>query len=237
MKRPNLSLSIDIEEDIHNVLNFLECEKNPQILDKFLLPEAKALLGEDISSEGLEEKTRAFVTKFYEDNDRTIKKGLEEAKVNWTRFDDGYYRYVEELFNSRGWLSNEYRGVSSIFGLYPREIDRKLFFFPYRYNIERFSNMIIGHEMLHFMFFDFLFDRYQLRENSRLEGKSDNYIWQLSEAFNSAIEGDPRYQDSIGIKYDVRPYTGQEGMVALIKEQMAKEKNIGKLLDKWIIGA
>jgi signal transduction histidine kinase len=146
---------------------------------------------------------------------------LGQLEYNPTRFD------VKNVINE----------VLSIFKMYSREIDRKLFFFPYKYDVERFSNRVIGHEMLHFMFFDFLFDRYQLRENSKLEGRPENYIWQLSEAFNSLVENNPLYMESIGIGYSGKPYIGQEGMVTLMGEQFGKEKNIGKLLDKWIIGA
>lgn len=236
MKRPDLTLSVDIEEDIRNVLVFFEYEKNQDVLNNFLPTEAKFLLNENIEKDNRKIKATEFVRKFYEENAEDINIGLHGVKESWNKYSENYYKYIEELFDGREWLSDKYRGVLSIFKMYSREIDRKLFFFPYKYDVERFSNRVIGHEMLHFMFFDFLFDRYQLRENSKLEGRPENYIWQLSEAFNSLVENNPLYMESIGIGYSGKPYIGQEGMIALMGEQFGKEKNIGKLLDKWIIG-
>ncbi|MFH1533536.1 MAG: hypothetical protein ABID64_01240 [Nitrospirota bacterium] len=116
--------------------------------------------------------------------------------------------------------------------MFPRYVKQKIFFFPHQHRITRFSNKVIAHEMLHFIFFDYLEKKFNLKEHSKIKNKPDDYIWKVSEVFNNAIEDWKPYNELF--KEDPKPYPGTEKMFSKMKKQWQEKQDIDWLLEEWL---
>jgi hypothetical protein len=82
------------------------------------------------------------------------------------------------------------------------------------------------------MFFDYIKNRYGLEEHARISGKPSNYLWQISEAFNKAIEAWEPYRKVF--KYsNSRSHPGTEKLSEQMILRWAHEPNIEKFLDHY----
>lgn len=85
--------------------------------------------------------------------------------------------------------------------------------------------------MLHFIFFNYLEKNFNLRENSKIKGRANNYIWKISEVFNNVIESWEPYRKIIEIK--THPYPGTEKIFNKMKDQWKRKQDINWLLSQW----
>ena len=129
----------------------------------------------------------------------------------------------------RAWYN--FSSLSKVYR-YPRSISKKTFFFPLNHKIEHYANKVIAHKMLHFMFFDYVEKKYELGEKSKIPGKETNYLWKVSEAFNSVIQGWALYQEL----FDSRPnpYPEVVEIYEEMNEQWEKNQNVDTLLNKFL---
>ncbi len=91
--------------------------------------------------------------------------------------------------------------------------------------------MIIVHEMLHFMFFDYVEKKYG-KEFGWKKAESYGYLWKVSEAFNAVMEDWPPYKKLF--LHASAPYPGTEKIEALMAKQWKRHHDIDKLLDYWL---
>jgi len=68
--------------------------------------------------------------------------------------------------------------------MYPRFLDDKTFCIPYLHKNEKYVNVVIAHEMLHFVFYDYFYKKYPEYNNSEY----NFFVWNISEIFNSLIQ-------------------------------------------------
>lgn len=139
---------------------------------------------------------------------------------------------VNKIFKNHPWPKGKYIGYVSAFLMYPRNIREKTFFFPFSHSTPKFSNIIIAHELLHFIFFDYI-KKHGYKE-SKTHNKKAEYIWQISEVFNAVIENwDPYYKIFKVKDLKQKPYTGQKYFQKMEK-QWRENQNIDQLLEQWI---
>jgi hypothetical protein len=118
--------------------------------------------------------------------------------------------------------------------MYPRDIADKMFFLPYSKELVP-PLRTIGHEMLHFMFFDFIKKEYGLKEDSKIEGEAKDYIWRISETFNNVIENWTPYKKIFHSKTRSIPYyPGYEKMFASMTRSWHRHEDLRKLLNPWL---
>lgn len=234
-KNPKVLLVIDQERDIDNAIGFLKYEKDEQFLGWFFRDESAHILDKSFTTtRKRNDAIRKYVRDTHAGRKKEIRAGLLAAKRDWKQIEEDYFSLVGKIFKGHPWPKGKYVGAISVFRLYPRYLDKKLFFFPYSYRIPRFSNCVIAHEMLHFMFFDYIFSKYKLGEDSKIKGKSVDYVWQISEVFNVVIEGWRPYREIVGHKG--RPYPGHEQIYGVMRRQWMKNQDIDWLLDQWFGG-
>lgn len=233
-RHPELSLMIDVEKDIENALNFLKYrEGNSWFLERFFGGEARHLMESALAGDEREAAVRKYVEGYFVEHGSEMRSGLESAKTDWKKVEDEYFRLVDVLFKDRPWPEGDYRGIVTIFGVYPRWVEEKIFFFPYAHRKPGYANRVIGHEMLHFMFFDYIRERYGLDGKSKMKGKDADHVWKVSEAFNVVIEEWAPYRDALGTDGS-KPYPGQEEMFAEMSRQWAECQDVDALLDAWL---
>lgn len=94
-------------------------------------------------------------------------------------------------------MNKQYIGIGTIFYCYPRFVSEKTFLFPItklNSNSKISASSVTAHELLHFIFFDYIEKTYGITGDSSKTKMDKNYAWQVSEAFNSIIEGWEPYQ-------------------------------------------
>ena len=113
--------------------------------------------------------------------------------------------------------------------MFPRNVNRKYFFFPYEKKWGFDPIKTISHEMLHFIFFAYLKERYGLKKSSKIPGKPTNYLWQISEALNSVIQDwKPYHKEMVEINHP--PYKGTEKLVRKMKKIWEKTEDVDEVL-------
>lgn len=232
MKHPKLSLKIDVEADIQNALGFLTYEKDTWSLESFFWGDPLFILSENFSKNERKKIVSEYVKHYYIHHKKEIHAGLKAVQSDWKKVEKRYFELVNQIFKGHAWPEGNYAGIVSIFSMYPRWLEAKTFFFPYEHQKPLYANRVIAHEMLHFMFFDYISERYGLKEHSKVKGKKSDYVWKVSEIFNVVIENWKPYVDVIDVQG--KPYPGHEKMYAKMGKQWAKNQDVDWLMDQWL---
>jgi hypothetical protein len=231
---PKIKLKIDIKEDTSNCINFVESERKDskhRFLLWFLPDDFRYILSKNFSEKERHKIIKEYTKHIYKLRNEKIKKGLEKAQKDWQKIEKEYFRLVDRIFKNYPWPRGNYRGIISIWHMYPRYIKQKIFFFPYKHKKPKFSNKVIAHEMLHFIFFDYLKKKYNLEEFSKIKNRPDDYVWQVSEVFNDVIEDWRPYNKLF--KEKPHHYPGTEKMFKEMKRQWHEKQDIDWLLEWW----
>ena len=221
--------------DIRNALFFVKynLKENTEFVRWFLPKKLHYILRKGFSPKERNKIVRKHTNDTFRDREQEIKKAVNKARKSWKLIEKRYFDLVNKIFKNHPWPEGKYTGFVSCFRMYPRNIKEKTFFFPFYHAIPKFSNTVIAHELLHFIFFDYVKNNHGLRENAKIKGKNNNYVWQISEVFNSVIENWESYYKIFKVKtLRQKPYTGRKYFLK-IKKQWAKKQDIDYLLDQW----
>lgn len=234
-KYPKLNFKIDEKEDTNNCINFVKSERKGikcQFLIWFLPDDLKYILNKNLLENERDKIIREYTNHIYKAREKEIKNGFKKAQEDWQMVEKEYFELVDKIFKNHSWPKGNYRGIVSIWHMFPRYIKHKIFFFPYKHKNLKFSNKVIAHEMLHFIFFDYLEKRFNLKEDSKIKNKPDDYIWKISEVFNNVIEDWRPYNKLL--KENSRPYPGTKKMFQKMKKQWREKQDVDLLLDWWL---
>jgi len=234
---PKIKFTIDIKEDTENAIDFVRRHAADTKLDKkflkwFLPEEVQYILNSKFSKKEKEKILINYTESIYNLRQKEIKDGFEKVKKDWGKVEKDYFKIVDRVFNKYPWPKGDYIGFASIFNMYPRNIIKKTFYFPYIHNISYYANKVIAHEMLHFIFFDYINKHYKLKEDFEFKNKTKRYLWEVSEVFNNVIENWEPYKQIL--KTNFRLYPGTEKMFKKMQSQWQKKQDIDWLLDKWL---
>ena len=125
-----------------------------------------------------------FVGSVYLRNKKTINKNINLYQKNWSKIEEKYFLLVDDLFSGYVWPKGKYIAYPTIWGMYPRFLEDKTFQIPYKYKKEDYVNVIIAHEMLHFIFYDYFYKKYPKYKSN----KYNFFAWNISEIFNSIVQ-------------------------------------------------
>ena len=128
-----------------------------------------------------------YVKNYYRKNKAIIEKNLELYKNNWKKIEKKYYDLVSLIFNKEFWPKRKYIAYATIWGMFPRFLEDKTFQIPYTYKNAKYVNVVIAHEMLHFVFYDYFWEKYPDYK------KQDIKTWNISEIFNTVIQNSPEW--------------------------------------------
>ena len=137
-----------------------------------------------------------FVGSVYLRNKKTINKNINLYQKNWSKIEEKYFLLVDDLFSGYVWPKGKYIAYPTIWGMYPRFLEDKIFQIPYKYKKKNYVNVIIAHEMLHFIFYDFLFKEYPKYKLN----KYSFFVWNISEIFNSVVQNSSKWLKIFKIK-------------------------------------
>ena len=230
---PKVKFVLDERHEREAAMGFLR-DRTPRaramrFLNMFLPVQLHFLLANNFSDKERDKIIASYVADFYKYEGNKYKRRLKVLQADWVSVESRYFRLVDRLFHKRPWPKGKYIGYATIFLRYPRFVSEKTFFVPIEdKNIPNRANRVAAHELLHFMFFDYLKAHYGLNEHSRIKGKSPDYIWQVSEAFNSVIEGWAPYQRLF--KTESRPYPETIEVFKTMEAQWKRKQDVDALL-------
>jgi len=235
MNNSKILLRINIDADIRNCLSFIKynTKDNPEYIKWFLPDSLSYVLKNKLNRLETNKVLKQYVQDTFKNNDKKIKENVKKAEKEWKAIEKKYFELVNKIFKNHPWPKGKYIGFASVFMMYPRNIQNKTFFFPGIIYSKKTppATLVIGHEVLHFMFFDYIKKKYGLNIDSQIRGKEERYLWKISEVFNSVIESwKPYYQI---FRFKTPPYTGKD-YYKRMRQQWIRNPDIDKILDKWL---
>lgn len=232
MKGPNLTLSVNRKADADCAVEFVRRHHaDAERLLLFTPDELEDALRKCHRAAEREKVVRAYVRHTYREKEERIREGALRILKEWKKKEGRYYNLVSEMFEEHPWPRRVYRGYASIFYMFPRDVEKGRFFFPYyrRGGLDPIGT--IAHEMLHFMFFDYVKKHFGAREGMRYGNEDKNYVWRVSEAFNSVIEAWSPYKKVIPGGAWVYPETKK--LYTAMRKRWAKNSSVPALLDHY----
>lgn len=235
---PKLRFEIDINHDISKFETFILDDINSSGVNFknsifTVHPELR-----NVDSLPQSEKTtfiKRYVNKYYKDNNSKLKEYIPLLTEKWEQYSGTFYGRCNEIFKGMPWPDGKYIGTISISGPMPRYLDQKTFDVPPVKDNRCIQTT--AHEMMHFMFFEYVRKRYlptltNTYEEVMREKTSGLFtipLWELSEIFNIVILS----SQSFGIGSKPKPEIYKTDLIPLIplfKQAWTKSgKNIDKL--------
>jgi predicted SprT family Zn-dependent metalloprotease len=206
MKYPRIKFKADYRKDVQSFLDFFYSASYDEgrsfqwaVTDHY--PEFKFFEGKKNITKKEEKQITNFVKKEYKKKEKIIAKNLQEYEDNWKKVEQPFFELVELLFGRRQWPKGKYIAYSTIWGMFPRFLEDKTFQVPVEYKNKKYVNVIIAHELLHFMFYDYFYTQYP-RYNKR---KEDFFVWNISEIFNVVVQNSSEWVDVFREKTQLYP--------------------------------
>ncbi len=139
---------------------------------------------------------RYFIRKTYQTKRTAMDLALMKHKKHWTEIAPHYFSLVNTFFEGRKWPRGKYIAFGTIWGMYPRFLENKTFQIPFWHRIPRYVSVVIAHELLHFMFYDYFYAYYPKYRRP----KDNFFVWHVSEIFNTIIQNSPAWLNCFKLK-------------------------------------
>jgi hypothetical protein len=152
-----------------------------------LYPELKPI--RKFKSAKRKEQVEKFVKKYYSSHRKSIEVGLQKMKTEWYEVSEDFSSATKSLFPGQSWPQGEYICYLSIFDCNPRFLENKTFQVYYKH--QQGTNHVIAHEMLHFIYYDYL----ESEEKVFSEKIGEERSWLLSEIFNDLVLALPVFRN------------------------------------------
>ncbi len=193
---PQVTFTTNIDLNVTVLNNFIArgTNRGGANFKEIILKNHPELEGTDkLSPEDRLQKVKDYVYKFYENHKTNIDNGVAETNKSWSEYAPQFFNEVKKLFGNLKWPEGEYKGFATITAPFPRFLDTKTFCTTYAPDHKTIA--IAAHEMLHFIFFEYVRQRYlpdmtntiQYEMEERLENRFTIPIWELSEIFNIVV--------------------------------------------------
>jgi hypothetical protein len=229
MSYPKIQFKLDPRQDYQNYLRFQRFAE-PRFVRMFLPEEIRHEIRSCGTKRAADDVVRKFVLETHRNNSAAIVKNVARTERAWNALSRRYYRLVDQVFKGHPWPKGRYVGYASVFCMYPRYIDDRLFYFPALESKPPLGT--VSHEMLHFMFFSYLKRHYNLTQESVVPGRGSNYVWNVSEVFNLTMESWKPYRSLL--KTSGKPYDGMHArMLPRMKRLWRESEDIEVLLRQY----
>lgn len=231
-KYPKLKLIIDSNKEIEIYFGFLRDAKYRN-LDREIRwafynphPKLKVLKNKNLSKKERKKIIQNYVNTFYRKHLSDIKENTITIEKQWRKLEKKFFTLVNKIFKNHFWPKGKYIAHPTIWGMYPRDIKNKVLWFPYKHKIRNYPLVVIAHEMLHFIFYDYLYKHYLKFKNRKYNFK----IWNISEALNIVIQNSPEWIRIF--KGESKPYPEHEKLIRKIRQIWQEKQDIDYLLKK-----
>ncbi|NCU28604.1 MAG: hypothetical protein EOM85_02965 [Candidatus Moranbacteria bacterium] len=193
-----------------------------------MYPELNKTRG-SVSQKKKQREIHSFVEKYYCSRNKEIKKLSSTIKKEWGKKEANFIKITKSIFKGYDFPGGKYIAYSSIINCNPRFLDQKTFQFFYKKEVDDAIHTI-AHELLHFVFFDFVNKKLK-KEISVL---SEDQLWDLSEIFNVVILRSPDYKNIINKKF-VKPYPDHKKYIPEFENIKNRTGNIQDFIRQGIV--
>lgn len=176
-----------------------------------VFPELKKLF-EDKKFVGTRDDIASVVRAEHEKNEVVIAEKTALYEKEWKVMSDKFFILIKEIFGKRPWSEGKYIAYPTMWGMYPRFLEDKTMQVPYDGKICAKVNEIVAHELLHFMFYDYFFEKYPQCAGEDCE----MFAWHVTEIFNTVVQNSQKWRTAF--HHDVEGYPEHEGIVATLQK-------------------
>jgi hypothetical protein len=162
-----------------------------------------------------------FVRKKYSANFGLMDKNLKIFAANWKKVEPVFFNLVDDLFGDFSWPKGKYIAYFTIWSMFSKFLEDKTFQIPYKFRSRKYVNVVIAHEMIHFIFYEYF---YSLFKKYRRE-KYNFFVWNISEIFNVIVQNSPQWLKIFGVPTMV--YPEHEKIIKKIKKNYSLNKKNG----------
>jgi hypothetical protein len=154
---------------------------------------------------------------------------LKNYEQKWKSKEPKYLKLVGDLFGEFSWPNCVYQAYGTIWGMYPRFLEEKSFAIPLYHQNPDYVSVVIAHEMLHFVFYEYFYLKYP-----KYKDENCNFlVWNISEVFNTIIQNSSEWLDVFGL--ETMEYPEHEEVVLELASRYSQEKpNVDVLID-WLV--
>ena len=160
-----------------------------------------------------------YLDEYYKLHKSAIAKKLTQVQKAWQLKENKYFTVTQNYFNGFNFLPGKYIAYASVINCNPRFLDSKTFQFFYKKSIAD-AVYTITHELLHFIFFDFV----EKKLKKEIKHLSEDQLWDLSEIFNIIVLKSPIYSDIIDQKFII-PYPDHRSLIPQFEKVFKISKN------------
>jgi hypothetical protein len=191
-------------------------------------PKLKAILSaiENSNDDKVKNVITEYFTDFYEKNERLLTKLLADAQNKWEESSAKFFKEVALIFGNHNFPVGDYEAYISIINCNPRFLSNKTFQFYYEHIAG--PVYIACHELLHFVFYDYVFNN--LPQYKDMD-PDNSQLWDVAEIFNSVILHTKEFE-GIHRHKTVVCYPVHEKYLKYLKGEWDKDKNLNTFIDK-----
>jgi len=144
---------------------------------------------------------------------------IENIRKIWRKQEQEYIAITEDFFGGFQFPEGKYIAYASIINCNPRFLESKTFQFFYK-KPPADATYTITHELLHFIFFDFIKKKFK----KEIKYLSEDQLWDFSEIFNVVVLKSPRYHHIVNQKF-VIPYPDHLHYIHQFEKTYKNSKN------------
>jgi len=220
--KPHVNFEINKDMDYWVLKEFLTFNPEDNFSNNILLSYPKLKEAEKLNKDSKNLFFKNYVDQLYIDNEIKLVDIKEKTQKSWDLIEGIFLEKVQNLFNGHPWPDGAYVGFLSLFNCNPRFLDNKTFQVYYKH--PEGLVYVSAHEMLHFMFYDYLEKNPDLTKNV-----SESVVWDLSEIFNVVVLERPEFVEIIGNSRP-RPYEKHETQITKFRELIKNSENIDSFI-------
>ena len=171
----------------------------------------------------------AYIRSIYKKRAGDMAEALEFYRKQWKAKENVFFSLTDKLFPGFFWPKGKYIAYLTIWSMFPRFLEDKTFQIPFRYRRKKYVNVIIAHEMLHFIFYEWFYKQYPRYRQPRY----NYFVWNVSEIFNVLIQDSYPWIRTFGMK--TMPYPEHKKIIRRIGLAWAESRPVGRLVEDIIL--
>lgn len=175
-----------------------------------------------------EKAIKVYFDNYYKIHKEEISRKLKLVRDAWYEQEQKYIAATEDFFSGFRFPKGKYVACLSIINCNPRFLESKTFQFFYKKPVAD-AVYAIAHELLHFIFFDFI--KKKLKKETKY--LSEDQLWDLSEIFNVIVLKSPRYRHIINQKF-VIPYPDHQRYIHQFEKAYKNSQNAEEFIRRGI---
>lgn len=215
---PHVNFEINKEMDYWAVKEFLTFDPEDSFSNSILFAHPNLNGAKSFNYEERIDFYNKYVDQVYENICDVLAQVKTRIQENWDTVETEFLEKTQKIFMGHPWPEGAYVGFLSIFNCNPRFLNQKTFQVYYEH--PEGPVYVCAHEMLHFMFYDYLEKHPEL-----VEGFSEALIWYLSEIFNVVILETPEFVKITG-NSNPQPYKKHVEFIPKFRGLWKSEKDV-----------